>query len=270
MQNIISTKFVALFALVALAFAAAIPAYAYDELEIELEVEGDKTQVEVEYVENGEEVEKEYEYSSTNEDEVITLLAAELGISEDDIKAAMEDESDDVVVDETMEDATEAIEEARELVTEAEAYIATIEDEDDAAALEIELETAEGYLTEAEAALAADDFDKAEEKAEMAIDLIKDIILPEYEDENEDKEDKDYSKFCDKTKKAAGWGVAKKCADVEGYEINDKLADKVDRFKDFGKSQDREVLQGQLRDLLILLIELLQMQRDVQAAADAS
>jgi len=80
--------------------------------------------------------------------------------------------------------------------------------------------------------------------------------------------------FCERTSKAAGWGVAKKCVDNENFIINDKLADKVerfaereDRFKDFGKTTDRAELQNQLRQLLLVLIELLQQQQKALEAA---
>lgn len=81
------------------------------------------------------------------------------------------------------------------------------------------------------------------------------------DDEDDDSDGKDKSEFCEKTKKAAGFGVAKKCADKEGYQLNDKLANKVDRFAEFGKTNDKAELQNQLRTLLVLLVELLSNQR---------
>lgn len=115
-----------------------------------------------------------------------------------------------------------------------------------------------------------DDFD-----LEITTDDIEDIAEVEHEDdeaeENDDDEDDDRD-FCERTKQAAGWGVAKKCVDDEDYELNDKMVKKVERFEDrnmekyreYGKSTDKTELQNQLRELLLVLVQLLQKQMELQ------
>jgi len=93
-------------------------------------------------------------------------------------------------------------------------------------------------------------------------------------DDSEDEDEDDDADFCDKTSKAAGWGVAKKCVDDENYSLNDKMVKKVERFEDknmekykeFGKTTDQAELQSQLRELLLLLIQLLQKQMLLQGS----
>ena len=262
MQQAIYTKLVAFFAMMALAFALAIPALAYSELEIDIEVGDVSTMVEVEYEESGEKMEKEFEFETTDLDEVYQAIADELGISVDAVEAALENEDgeeDEEMSD--MEEAAEAIADAEAAIADAAEYLEEMgSSSDDYVTKSGYLDTAKGYLAEAETAFENEDYDAASDWAEKAEDKVEDHILPEDEDEDEDGEEKDRSDYCDKTKQAAGFGVAKKCVGEDGYVVNDKLADKVERFADFGKSTDKAVLQGQLRELLIVLIQLLQAQ----------
>jgi hypothetical protein len=84
----------------------------------------------------------------------------------------------------------------------------------------------------------------------------------------------DKANFCERTSKAAGWGVAKQCVESEDYVLNDKMVEKVerfqdrsmDKFKDFGQTTDRAELQNQLQQLLLVLIELLEKQVALQQA----
>ncbi|MCA9367384.1 hypothetical protein KC887_03945 [Candidatus Kaiserbacteria bacterium] len=206
MQQAINTKFVALFATLAMAFAFAFTAFAYEDLGIEVTVGSVKTEVKVLYSEvvtsgeatTTETVTKNYTYETTNLDDVYAMLADDLDITESEVR--------DAVVSETTGNASD----------------------DD------EMED-------------GDDDDDGEEM----------------DDNNDDS--KDRSEFCKRTtEKAAGFGVAKKCVNEEGYQVNDKLANKVNRFADYGKSTDKAVLQGQLRELLLVLIQLLQQQMALQ------
>ena len=253
MQKAINTKFVALFALVAMAFAAAVPAYAYDELEIEIEIKDGKTIVEVEYEQDGEDVEREYEYNTTSIQEVYTLLAAELELSEEEIEDAAEveeyeeDESD-------MEEAQEEIDEAITLIAEAADYIDTLKDEDKVEMLTGYLVTAEEYLADAQAAFDAEDYEEAENKAEMASDKIEDHILPDDQDEDKDT-NKQWTKDKCETNPGIGIGVNEKCDD----DYN-KVERSDDKYKDYGTSTDRAELQAQIQELMQLLIQLLTLQ----------
>lgn len=274
MQQTITNKLAVLVAAVALAFGAAYTAFAYEALEIEIDVLADTTEVEVQYEEDGEDVTDEYEYNTTDLDEVYTLLAVALGLTAEEVEDAVVD----IDTEEEMEDADEAAEaiaDAEEAIADLEAYIATLDEDDDADEiedLEADLAAAQSLLEDAEEALAAEDYDAAEGYADDAEDIVDAVLGDDDENEEEGDDDDDRSDFCDRTSQAAGWGVAKKCVEDDDYVINDKMAAKVIRFQDrsmekyqdYGVSQDREVLQNQLRELMLLLIQLLQQQMAAQ------
>lgn len=277
MQLTYTNKFVVFAATLVFAFGAAITAFAYDALDIEIDIYDDYSKVEVSYEDDGDGVVKKYTFSATDLDEIYALVAAKLSISEEDVEDAVSDVDDhNGDGDKAMEDAEDAMEDAETAIAKAEAYIATL-DEDEAsttiAELEEDLADAKAALTDAENAFEDSEYGQAEQYADDAEDIAKKIYEDEEdehdEDEEEDDDSKDRSKFCENTKKAAGWGVAKKCVDEDGYEINDKLASKVDKaatkYSDYGKSTDQTELQNQLRELLTLLIQLLQQQRAMQS-----
>jgi hypothetical protein len=265
----LTNKFIVLATALAFSLGAALTAFAYDDLEIEVEVYSDRIEVEVEYDVDGEEMEEEYEYDTTDLDEAYGLLAVELGLNQQEVEDAVvkveeeeEEEEEEENEESDMEEAADEIADAEEAILEAEVCIAEMEEgSDEMSEAEDKLANAEALLADAETAFGEADYETAEEKAELAEDLAKEICGEEAVDE----EDEDNGDFCDKTKKAAGWGVAKKCVDDDDYKINDKMADKIERFADFGKSNDRAVLQSQLQQLLLILIDLLQQQMSLQS-----
>lgn len=279
MQRAINIKLVALFAVVAMAFAAAVPAYAYDELEIEVEIKSNKTLVEVEYEEDGVETETEYEYETTDLQEVYSLLATELDISEDEVEAAtsIEDEDEDEDEDEnededdmaTQEEAEDAIADAASEIEKAQTVITEAElDGKEIDLSSTTLAEARELLVQAEEAYELEEYNEAESLADESEDLAKlarmkyidkteaDIAEDEDEDEDDDdKSDNPWTKEKCETHPGIGNGVKEKCDD--DYKKSDRNDDK---YKDYGKSNDREELQAQLQELMQLLIQLLNLQ----------
>ncbi|MEN9922057.1 MAG: hypothetical protein RL097_333, partial [Candidatus Parcubacteria bacterium] len=134
------------------------------------------------------------------------------------------------------------------------------------------LAKAQEKLDAAEDEYEDDDYAAAEDLADDAKELAEGIFEAEDNDDDEDDDEDDDRDFCERTKQAAGWGVAKKCVDDEDYELNDKMVKKVERFQDrdmekyreYGKSTDKTELQNQLRELLLVLVQLLQKQMELQ------
>ena len=300
MQLSIINKLAIIAATLAVAFGAAFTAFAYEELEIEIDVRDNSTRVEVEYQGAEGEVNEVYEYEETDLDQVYDLLAEDLDISTDEVEDAVtsvtdedeEEDEDEEGEESDEEEATEAIEDAEDAIAEAEEYVdslfegvvvsTTICDvvidpetgksstcpeykeeviDESLTKLKEKLADAKALLEKAEVAFDDGNFERAEDKAEAAEDLAEEIL----DDEDEDEKDEEDNDFCDRASNAAGWGVAKKCVDDDDYEINDKMEDKVDRFADFGKTNDRAELQNQLRELLVILIQLLQQQMALDA-----
>lgn len=270
MELTITNKLTLFFVTLAMSFGVAFTALAYNSLEIEVDILSDTTEVEVSYQEDGAEVTEEYTYNTTDIAEVYTLLAAELELSEQEVEDSVTDVSDETEeADEAeealseVEDIEEDLAEASDAIAAAQAYIDSLDEESASTTideLEAKLATAQGYLDEAQIAFDAEEYEEAEDLAKQAEDLAKEI----FEDEDEEESDGDKTgntNFCDKTKKVAGWGVAKKCVDNENFVINDKLANKIERFAEFGKSNDKAVLQNQLLTLLQTLIQLLEQQK---------
>lgn len=289
MTKSINNKLAVLCVALAVTFGAVFTAYAYENLEIDVEVLENSTVIEVEYDdENGDEVEKDYVYEGeTDLDVVYDLLATELGIDRADVDAAIDDVDEYEEV--TLEEAEDAIADAEEEIEKAAVVIADAEADGKETDLSAEtllkarasLESAIVAKDAGDYAVAEEDADEAEDFAKLArmkyIDKTQADIDDEDSEELNDDDDGDEeegddewdddktSKFCDNTSQAAGWGVAKKCVDSDDYEVNEKLAKKVERFEDFGKSTDKVVLQGQLQELLLILIQLLQQQMALQS-----
>lgn len=274
MSKSITNKFAVTIAAVAMAFGMTLTAFAYDALEIEVDILAETTEVEVQYEEGGDVVTEEYIYNTTDLEEVYVLLAAELELTEQDVEDAVVDidEYDEVVAEEA---AADAIADAEDAIADLETYIDGLDEESTSTIEEFEAEllVATGLLADAKEAFDAEDYQEAEALAADAEAVAEDVLDTEgKEDEDEEEEDEgddeddDKSTFCERTKQAAGWGVAKKCVNDDNYVVNDKLAKKVTRFEDFGKSTDRIELQSQLQQLLLLLIELLQQQAALKAS----
>ncbi len=272
MQLTVTNKLVILAASLAVAFGMAFTAYAsYDDLEIEIEVYADRVEVEVEYGDESE----DYTYNDADLEEALDGLVVDLEEDFDiDLTASqIEDlaEIDNKEDEDAEEDASDAIKDAEEEIADAAERIedaeAAEEDEDDLEAASTTLAEAKALLADAEEEFDAENYEEAEELADEAKDLAESIF-----EDYDDDEDGDDSEFCDQTSQAAGWGVAKKCVDDEDYVINDKMAQKVERFqdknmekyRDYGKSTDQTELQNQLRELLLVLIQLLTQQMALQ------
>jgi len=268
MQKVITTKYVALFALLALAFAVAVPAYANDDSKEYSEAEAteaieEATEAVAEAVEAVEEETTDRgEYLETAEG---YLTKAEAAFADEDYTAAYEwaekaeDKSEYILDGEAAEEvdqeaAEEAIEDATEAIAEAQAAV-DAEETDRGEYIEI----AEEYLANAEAAFDDEDYEEAVEWAEKAEDKAE-YILDEEDDEVDDKdEDKKDVWTEDKCESnpGIGHGVKKKC-DADYAKSKNIKTD--ERYKDFGKSQDMDELRSQLEELMQLLIQLLTMQ----------
>jgi hypothetical protein len=166
----------------------------------------------------------------------------------DKIEAAVKVENDeDEDEEEDRADAEEAIEYAAEAVAEAQAAVA-----DKVSTDEDGLEVAEEYLAKAETAFADKEYNAAYEWAEKAEDKAEIIVYGPDEDDGTNKRwttDK-----CD-SNPGIGNGVNEKCDD--DYR---KLEPSHDKYKDYGKSDDRAELESQLQELMQLLIQLLTLQ----------
>ena len=247
-------------------------ALAYDKLAIEVELEDAQIEFELTHLVDGEEVEEEFTYSTTNLEEAYELLAEDTGLSQDEIAAAITELDEDLDEDTPEREAAEAIAAAEEEIAAAVVYIERLSS-DSAQRTEYEswLTIAEDYLEEATAALADDAFARAESWAEKAEDKAE-LITDEDDDSDEDgygdkdrghgndtdKCDEDNpgkAPFCDEDDDAE----KQQDKDQEKTQDKDKERDQ-DRYKEYGKTNDRAELQRQLRELLQLLISLLQQQ----------
>lgn len=274
MQVTLTHKLTVLATTLAVAFGMAFTTYAaFDDLEIEVKVYEDMVEVEVEYDDEDE----DYTYEDMDLDEAYDELVKDLKddfdleITTDDIEdiAEVEHEDDEA---EAEEDAADAIRDAEDAIADAADRIEDAEeaevDEDDLKAASTTLAKAQEKLDAAEDEYEDEDYAAAEDLADAAKKLAEGIFEVEDNDDDED-DDRD---FCERTKQAAGWGVAKKCVDDEDYELNDKMVKKVERFEDrnmekyreYGKSTDKTELQNQLRELLLVLVQLLTKQMELQ------
>ena len=274
MQSTINLKMASLVAGFAFFFGFALQALAYTDLEVEIDIYDDGAEVEVSYVNSDDEdVDLEYESDLTDLDDIIAEIVEKLDddeIDADAIEDVAEVENEDGSLDADKEDAQESLDDAEDAIDAAQEYLDGLdEDSDEVSEGNEKLDDARDLLAEAQTAFDEDDYETAEEKADDAEDLAEMVFKSDDDDDEDEDDDKDRSKFCERTKKAAGWGVAKKCHDQDGWEINDKLGDKIERFsemKNFGKTTDRVELQSQLRQLLELLIELLQAQMALKSS----
>ena len=150
-----------------------------------------------------------------------------------------------------------------------------MEEGDDKEEFEGYLETAKGYLAEAQEQLDKGDYEDAEEYADKAENKAE-FIVRELggDDDHEEEEEEEKVKICHKglnkyVSAAAldghlGHGDTEGACDSDEYHKKDdwkkdKVRDRVrPEFKDYGFSEDREELRAQLRVLLTLLIQLLQ------------
>ncbi len=267
MQVTLTHKLTVLATTLAVAFGMAFTTYAaFDDLEIEVKVYEDKVEVEVEY----DDEDKSYTYEDMDLDEAYDELVKDL--DEDFDLEITTDEIEDIAEVEHEEDAADAIKDAQDAIAAAADRIEDAEkaevDEDDLDAASTTLAKAQEKLDDAEDEYKDEDYAAAEDLADAAKKLAEGIFEVEDNDDDED-DDRD---FCERTKQAAGWGVAKKCVDDEDYELNDKMVKKVERFEDrnmekyreYGKSTDKTELQNQLRELLLVLVQLLQKQMELQ------
>lgn len=134
-----------------------------------------------------------------------------------------------------------------------EAYQSLI-DEEDLADLELTLEdvTAAATVTDEDGGDDADDADDSDDD--------------DADDSDDDDADGDNGNVCTKSR-GIGFGVMTKCADENVKELK---KDKEFRFeykeawKSYGKTTDRTELQNQLRELLLMVIQLLQQQLAAQ------
>jgi hypothetical protein len=268
-KAIISNKFGLFAILLAVLFSITSVAFAYDNLSIVLEVKKDNTVVYVDFAdEDDDEVSDEYGYDTTNLRTVYKAILADLqedhqidGLTADEIKKIAK-----VVTDKT---AQRTITDTTAKLKRATTYVASLKE--DVSDLEEDLEEANSILEDAKEAYADEEYVEATQKAEEVMSILT-IILGEDKKTEVKKEKKDDTNFCENTDQAAGLGVAKKCVGEENYSINEKLGEKVERFQDramskyekYGQSTDKDELQNQLRELLLVLIELLQKQKDAQ------
>lgn len=283
MQQALTNKVAIITAAIALLFSTAFTALAYEDLTVDITIHADNTAVVATYTEDGETVKENFNYDDTDIENIYVYLSDDLEIDQSEVKAAAE------VTDLTDEEAAAAaIDDAQSAIDDAETYIASLDastSQDTIDELEGKVADAQALLDEAQTAFAEDDFDTTEEKASEAQDLADEVNTladdendegdAEDEDKSEEADDGDSSDFCDRTSKAAGWGVAKKCVDDEGYKLNDKMAKKVERSQDrweskyanYGQTTDRAELQNQLHELLLLLIQLLQQQMALETSS---
>ena len=273
MQKVITTKYVALFALLALAFAVAVPAYANDDSKEYSEAEAteaieEATEAVAEAVEAVEEETTDRgEYLETAEG---YLTKAEAAFADEDYTAAYEwaekaeDKSEYILDGEAAEEvdqeaAEEAIEDATEAIAEAQAAV-DAEETDRGEYIEI----AEEYLANAEAAFDDEDYEEAVEWAEKAEDKAEYILNEEDDEDDEDEDKKDvWTKEKCESNQGIGHGVQKKC-DADYVKSENIKTD--NKYKDYGKSQDMDELRSQLEELMQLLIQLLTMQIAQQSA----
>lgn len=239
MQKVLALPAIAL--MVAISLATALTAFAYEDLEIEFDVTKSTTKVEVSYEIDDEEVEVRYTYNTTDRKEVYRLLANELDLS---VAAVME-------ADEDRQDAAEEIDDAKEAIEKAEAYIARLDNNSkERDTYKSWLATAKRLLADAETAFAKYDYVRAERLAEQAEDKAEYIYESTDDKEDSDRGHGNNKDRCDKDNP----GKAKYCEDSQ----KEKLGD---RFKDYGKSNNRAELETQLRELMLILIQLLQQIR---------
>ncbi|MFW6210296.1 MAG: hypothetical protein ACOC4E_02270 [Patescibacteria group bacterium] len=240
---------------------------AYDALEIEVEEDDDEITFALTHVVAGDEVEEEYEYDTANLDEAYDLLANATGLSVTDIKAAVVSEEVSTDEEELEAEATAAIDDAKEEIAEASAYIAALaEDDDNRSEYESWLVIAEGYLEKANAAFTDEDFLTAEEWAEKAEDKAE-LISDRDDDDKDGYGDKDRGHGndpdkCDKDNP----GKSPNCKSESSAKPEQAAKQKQgeDKFKDYGQTTDRAELQRQLQELLVLLIALLQQQMEME------
>lgn len=139
-----------------------------------------------------------------------------------------------------------------------------IEIGNDVAEVEISYEDQDGKEVERDYEFGTTDLDEIYEKLAAKLSLaektIEDAVSEiEYdEDVSDDDDDKDRGHGNDKDRCDSDNLGKKRCDDVAKKEW--KRDNYSERFKDFGKSKDEEELREQLRELLLVLIELLQAQ----------
>lgn len=270
MQLTITNKLAIFAATIAVAFGMSLTAFAASNLEIEIDIYDNGSIAKVSYEEDGDDVTKTYTLEETDEDDIYAELADLLDMDVDDIEEASEVSEEDGDVPADSEEAEEAIADAEDAIEDAADWISKLDDEETEKEASTTLAEAEDLLAEAKDAFDDEDYQKAQDLAEEAEELAEGIHMSGEEDDDEDEDRKD--DFCKRTAKAAGWGVAKKCSDDDDYELNEKVVKKVERFQDrnmekyreYGKSGDKVVLQNQLQELLLLLISLLQKQMALQ------
>ena len=184
MQKTISIKLAALIAGLGFAMCVALPALAYESLEIEIDIYEDGSIAEVSYEdEDGDDVNEDYEFDETEIEEIYALLAAELDLTADEVEDMTEsvteedgsvddaDSNEEDEEEEQIDDAEEAIEDAEEAIEKAQAYIDSLDEEEESSLidyLEGKLNIAEGLLEDAEEAFEDEEYEDAEEYADRA------------------------------------------------------------------------------------------------------
>lgn len=139
-----------------------------------------------------------------------------------------------------------------------------IEIGDAVAEVEVSYEDQDGKEVEREYEFGTTDLDEIYEKLAAKLSLSEETVEDavseiEYdEDTSDDDDDKDRGHGNDKDRCDSDNPGKKRCDDITKKEW--KRENYSERFKDFGKSTDEDELRGQLRELLLVLIELLQAQ----------